>query len=238
MSKREQAKSGKQQTPRKRRQADSGRRVAGESDRTEPLRRSETRSLDQLTAEVKWLEAQLAAAQAQVVALEAAADLDPLLDILSRRGFERELRRALAFVQRYGNKAALLYVDVDQLKPINDRHGHAAGDVVLRTVAATLARNIRASDVVARVGGDEFTVLLWNLSEADAAAKAAALETAMAEQTVEYWDTTLEIGVSIGVACLLASDQPEQVLDRADRAMYARKAARRRPAALEAAIRR
>jgi diguanylate cyclase (GGDEF)-like protein len=193
----------------------------------EAERQSSPRSaIAQLTAEVKWLEAQLAVARAQVAALEAAVDLDPLLDILSRRGFERELRRALAFVQRYGNSAALVYLDVDQLKPINDQHGHAAGDAVLRAVAATLIRNVRASDVVARFGGDEFVVLLWNVSEAKAAAKAAALEAAVAEQKVQYWDATIEVGVSAGIACLLPEDQVEDVLKRADQAMYVRKAER------------
>jgi diguanylate cyclase (GGDEF)-like protein len=183
-------------------------------------------SVPPLAAEVKWLEAQLAAARAQIVALEAAADLDPLLDILSRRGFERELQRALAFVKRYGNAAALLYIDVDELKPINDQYGHAVGDAVLRSVAETLVANVRASDTVARLGGDEFAVLLWNLGEPEALAKATALEMAVAEQQVQYWAATVSVGVSAGVACLLPTDQPEQVLERADRAMYARKTER------------
>jgi diguanylate cyclase (GGDEF)-like protein len=189
-----------------------------------------------LAAEVKWLEAQLAAARARIVALEAAIDLDPLLDILSRRGFDREFKRALAFVQRYGNAAALLYVDVDQLKPINDIYGHAVGDAVLRSVAATLSRNVRASDVVARLGGDEFAVLLWNIGEAEAAAKAEALEIAIAAEPVQFWGATVTVGASAGVACLMPADQPEQVLERADKAMYARKAVRHRMALLEAAI--
>jgi diguanylate cyclase (GGDEF)-like protein len=206
-------------------------------DEEEPVPSPQARSsVTQLAAEVKWLEAQLAAARAQVVALEAVADLDPLLDILSRRGFERELRRALAFVQRYGNAAALLYIDVDQLKPVNDLYGHAAGDAVLRTVATTLTHNVRASDVVARLGGDEFAVLLWNVGEAKAVAKAAALAAAIAAQPVHYWDTTLEIGVSVGVASLLPTDKPEEALERADQAMYVRKAERNRIALLEAAI--
>jgi diguanylate cyclase (GGDEF)-like protein len=179
-----------------------------------------------LAAEVKWLEAQLAAARAQIVALEAVADLDPLLDILSRRGFERELRRALDFIQRYGNAAALLYIDVDQLKPINDMHGHAAGDAVLRAVADSLIANVRPSDTVARIGGDEFAVLLWNIGEPEALAKATELEMAVTEQQVLYWTANLNCAVSAGVTCLLPADRPEEALDRADKAMYARKAER------------
>jgi diguanylate cyclase (GGDEF)-like protein len=188
-------------------------------------------------AEVKWLEAQLAAARAQIIALEAAADLDPLLDILSRRGFERELRRALAFIQRYGNTAALLYVDVDQLKPINDQHGHAAGDAVLRMVAETLEANVRTSDIVARLGGDEFAVLVWNIGEPEALAKATALEMAVAEQQVEYWTGNLSVGISAGVTCLVPADQPDAALDRADKAMYARKAERQSRTCVDAPVR-
>jgi diguanylate cyclase (GGDEF)-like protein len=193
-------------------------------------------SVAPLAAEVKWLEAQLAAARAQIVALEAVADLDPLLDILSRRGFERELRRTLDFIKRYGNSAALLYIDVDQLKPINDTHGHAAGDAVLRTVAEALIANVRPSDTVARLGGDEFAVLLWNIGEPEAIAKATALEMAVAEQQVLYWTANLSVAVSAGVTCLLPTDQPEEALDRADKAMYARKAERQSMGRAEAPV--
>lgn len=116
-----------------------------------------------LTAEVETLRVDLDAARARVQELEAKADIDPLLDVFNRRGFERALVSALSYMTRYGAHAALLYVDLDAFKPVNDRHGHAAGDAVLRAVAAALTRNVRASDVVARLGGDEFALLLWNL---------------------------------------------------------------------------
>ena len=92
----------------------------------------------QLAAEVDRLQADLAAARAKVAELEAKADVDPLLDIFNRRGFERELKRTLAYVKRYGTQAALVYLDLDGFKPVNDTHGHAAGDAVLTTVAATV----------------------------------------------------------------------------------------------------
>src|SRR5205823_5820822 len=108
-------------------------------------------------------------------------DSDPLTGIQNRRGLARELERAIAYVKRYGASAALVYLDLDAFKPINDRHGHAAGDAVLRAVAALLHRCVRASDIVARIGGDEFAVLLWNLTAGDAAAKAVAFERAIGE---------------------------------------------------------
>ena len=125
-----------------------------------------------LAAEVERLELELAAARSEIVALAARADIDPLTEVLNRRGFERELKRALAYLKRYDTSAALLYVDLDRFKAINDRHGHAAGDAVLKAVAMVIARQVRASDLVARLGGDEFVVLLWNLTAANAQAKA------------------------------------------------------------------
>ena len=86
---------------------------------------------------------------------------------------------------------------------------------------------MRASDTAARLGGDEFGLILWNLSEADAAAKARSLETAVTEATVEWVGGTLSVGASIGFAMLGPSDELADALARADQAMYARKAARK-----------
>jgi diguanylate cyclase (GGDEF)-like protein len=180
-----------------------------------------------LAAEVERLERELAAAQAQVAVLAACADIDVLTGILNRRGFERELKRSLAYVKRYGVSAALIYVDLDAFKPINDRHGHAAGDAVLKAVALVLARHVRESDSVARIGGDEFAVLLWNLSEVAAQTKALSLEAAIARTTATHAGTTLSVGASAAAAMLLPLDQPADVIERADRAMYARKLAHR-----------
>ncbi len=132
-----------------------------------------------LEAEIETLKAQLAAAHARIDELEAWADTDFLLNIYNRRGFERELTRASAYINRYQATGALIVLDVDRLKPINDTYGHAAGDMVLKGVVAVLMRHIRSSDVVGRLGGDEFALLLWNLSEADARAKAITLEEAI-----------------------------------------------------------
>jgi diguanylate cyclase (GGDEF)-like protein len=176
-----------------------------------------------LAAEVDALGAQLEASRARIADLEARIDIDPLTDTLNRRGFERELKRSLAYVKRYGTSAALVYVDLDSFKPVNDRHGHAAGDAVLKAVAATLLRHVRASDVVARIGGDEFVVLLWNVGGPAAVAKAQALETAVYSTPVRWGASTLVVGASAGVALLGALDNAAEVMARADAAMYARK---------------
>jgi len=177
-----------------------------------------------LAAEVARLAAELEASRAYTNELEARVDVDPLTETLNCRGFERELKRSLAYVKRYGVSAALVYLDLDQFKPVNDRYGHAAGDAVLKAVASTLVRHVRASDVVARIGGDEFVVLLWNVDELAAASKAAALEAVIDATPVRWKSSTLAVGASAGVALPAPLDTPAAVLARGDAAMYARKA--------------
>jgi diguanylate cyclase (GGDEF)-like protein len=193
-------------------------------------RRHKTRAEAQTTATsplVARLRARLAEARKQIVDLKQRADTDVLLDIPNRRSFERELRRSLAYVKRYHATAALLYLDVDRLKPINDRYGHAAGDAALKAIARELIGHVRMSDTVARLGGDEFGVLLWNLKLGDAEKKAQALETAIDQLRLNICGGAPRLGISAGVTMLAAADETADVLTRADTAMYRRKLARR-----------
>ena len=176
---------------------------------------------------IRRLRAQLTRALARIDELQASADTDFMLDIPNRRGFERELHRSIAFIKRYHASAALIVLDVDRLKPINDAFGHAAGDVVLKGIVAVLRRHVRASDVVGRLGGDEFALLLWNLRETDARAKAAALEQAIDGLNFTFRGRTVTAGASAGVAILGLQAEAGRVLEQADSAMYARKAQRR-----------
>ena len=176
---------------------------------------------------VRRLRSELAKALARVEELKASADTDFLLDILNRRGFERELSRSIAFIKRYHASGALVVLDVDRLKPINDAFGHAAGDQVLKAIVAALLREVRTSDVVGRLGGDEFAVLLWNLSETDARAKAAALEQTIDALRFVFRGSTVTSGASAGVAILNSHSDPRRALEEADSAMYVRKAQRR-----------
>jgi diguanylate cyclase (GGDEF)-like protein len=181
-----------------------------------------------LAAEILRLQTELADMRAMLRELEARADIDPLTEIFNRRGFARELTRALAYVGRYGGGVALVYIDLDNFKPVNDRHGHAAGDAALKAVAVTLKHNVRASDTVARLGGDEFAVLLWNLSERDAFAKAEHLEQAIAAHGKLMTDAGDTLGASAGVVMPVPGETAADFSARADAAMYARKAARKR----------
>jgi diguanylate cyclase (GGDEF)-like protein len=180
-----------------------------------------------LLAEIERLKADIAQAQRTIAVLEARADIDPSLDILNRRGFERELKCSLAYLQRYKGEAALLLIDLDGFKAVNDRHGHAAGDALLKAVAAELSAHVRASDVVARLGGDEFGVLLWNLGQQQAAMKARDLENLIAAVAIAHGEARLSVGASAGWVALAATATPAQMIDAADMAMYARKKERR-----------
>jgi diguanylate cyclase (GGDEF)-like protein len=179
---------------------------------------------------IRRLRARLAQAQARIEELQASAETDFLLGIPNRRGFEREFHRSIAYIKRYCTSGALIVLDVDRLKPINDAFGHAAGDQVLKAVVAALQRLVRSSDVIGRLGGDEFALLLWNLTETDASAKAAALEQAIDQLRFRFRGRNVTVGVSAGVAILGPHAQASRALKEADRAMYVRKAQRRHQA--------
>jgi diguanylate cyclase (GGDEF)-like protein len=193
------------------------------------LPQAETRLHDEfppaalLLAEIDRLKREVAVARARIGELEARADIDPLLDILNRRGFERELRRAIAYVKRYGTQAAIMFVDLDNFKAVNDRHGHITGDALLKAVTRELCAHVRASDVIGRIGGDEFGVVIWWVDEPDASAKARELESVIARASVQHGQVQVQVGASVGAAPLLADATPAEIIAAADRAMYARK---------------
>jgi diguanylate cyclase (GGDEF)-like protein len=182
---------------------------------------------DESKLTIRRIRAQLAQARKRIDELQASADTDFLLDIPNRRGFERELNRSIAYIKRYHASGALIVLDVDRLKPINDAFGHAAGDQVLKAIVAVLLRQVRSSDVIGRLGGDEFAVLLWNLSETDAHAKAASLEQAVDRLTFVFRGRKVTAGASAGVAVLGPHTEAGKALEQADSAMYLRKAQRR-----------
>ena len=126
----------------------------------------------QLLNQIGTLRAEIEANNARIAELEDLADKDPLAPVVNRRAFARELERTKAYVDRYGSGASLIYLDVDGLKDINDRYGHATGDKVLLAVAETLVANIRSSDLVGRLGGDEFGIILSRANRATAQEKA------------------------------------------------------------------
>jgi len=178
-----------------------------------------------LVEEISLLRAKVARLQERVEQLDTLAHQDSLINLPNRRGFMRELERLIARVDRYGINAAMLFVDLDGLKMINDTFGHRAGDEALIQVANLLAKGVRSSDVVARIGGDEFGILLEASDDNDAHETATRLVDQICGCEFMHDGEALPLSVAIGVGMIDALDTAEEVMQRADEAMYLRKAA-------------
>ncbi|HEX3804452.1 MAG TPA: diguanylate cyclase [Solirubrobacteraceae bacterium] len=150
------------------------------------------------------------------------ADHDPLTGLLNRRGFGRELRRHVSRLARYGAKGALLMLDLDNFKGYNDAHGHVGGDELLRAVGSGLGARLRAGDVIGRIGGDEFAVLLPEVTSEQAEVVAAALVQSVRE-IEQYGDAA--VTASVGIFCFDDMDRLSEdgAMVGADLAMYAAK---------------
>lgn len=184
----------------------------------------------QLMAEVDQLRRELQQSRERIAYLERLADQDALAPVANRRAFVRELSRIMAFSERYNAPASVIYFDVNGLKPINDRFGHAAGDAALMRIADVLVEHVRESDVVGRLGGDEFGVILSQADEPTARAKAEALVALIEAEPLEWQGESIPIHVSFGVHTFRGGDNVGAALAAADRAMYAHKQARKRTA--------
>jgi diguanylate cyclase (GGDEF)-like protein len=179
-----------------------------------------------LAQENAELRAELARLRVRLAEAEGLADRDALTPLLNRRALMRELVRTLAATARYGAPASLVYFDLDGLKAINDRFGHAAGDAALRAVAARLIGHVRASDVAGRMGGDEFAVILAQTNGFQAEAKARALAQAVAAEPVEGLPPVVRLKMSWGVAEIRPDASADDLVAEADAAMYATRHAR------------
>lgn len=159
--------------------------------------------------------------------LERLSRTDTLTGLLNRRVFLEELDRRRGHAARTGRGGALCYVDLDNFKLVNDRHGHQEGDRALVVLSRLLGKNTRVNDLVARLGGDEFAVWLEETTEAGAVAKAEALLAGAGELAAFSGDGEHPLGLSIGIA-VYDPGRPEEVkalMARADAAMYAVKRA-------------
>jgi diguanylate cyclase (GGDEF)-like protein len=161
------------------------------------------------------------------------ASTDPLTGLANRRSFDEAARRIARSVKEDALQAALLMIDIDRFKAINDTLGHAEGDKGLRLLANTLRHNLRQSDLPCRTGGEEFMVILPGMSQEEASAVARRLLRQIAEATIEAEELPFHFTVSIGVTCFKPTDASiEAVTRRADAAMYqAKHAGRNRVAA-------
>lgn len=176
-----------------------------------------------LIAEISRLRAEVARLESRVEELDRLANMDSLVPVANRRGLITQLDMMIARHERHGSPAALLFVDVDGLKALNDAFGHSAGDAALIHLTEMMVASVRQTDLVARVGGDEFAILLDHADERSARETAARLAEQVAGCEFCFEGKCLPLSIAIGLTPIQAGDSPVAVLDRADEAMYRQK---------------
>jgi diguanylate cyclase (GGDEF)-like protein len=176
-----------------------------------------------LMQEVDALRRELQETRSRLDDAEKTADQDQLLPVLGRRAFVRELTRHIAITDRYKTPASLIYFDMNYLKKINDSFGHAAGDAMLQQFAQVLTDNVRDTDTVGRLGGDEFGVLLTHATYEQAIRKADALATVLRASPITWNGRTIAVSFAYGAFEVQPGDNADIAMTRADEAMYAQK---------------
>jgi diguanylate cyclase (GGDEF)-like protein len=160
---------------------------------------------------------------ARVAQLESMAMSDELTGLLNRRGFANVMQRNLLSAARYDEGGLLAYIDLNSFKAINDNHGHAAGDDVLRAVGRHLQQSVRATDYAARLGGDEFTILFVRAQQTPARERARQIVRGLNKLVLHSSSGRISVRASLGLAAYDGNTTADELLDRADRAMYADK---------------
>ncbi len=186
-------------------------------------------AVDTLMAETGVLAQENADLLDRLAAAEALADRDPLAPVFNRRALLRELQRVVSYIERYRTQAAVLFLDMDGFKAINDNFGHAVGDAALVHVARLLLQQVRDSDIVGRVGGDEFAVVLANAAPEEARRKAAGLAALISETPFVHEGVRHALAASVGVHAFTGAgvEDAATLIARADEAMFAAKHAAR-----------
>ena len=182
--------------------------------------RAESLSTTELLEEIAHLKADVARLEEKCGELDRLAHLDPLVPIANRRGMMRELETMIARHERFGSPGAVLFIDLDGLKMLNDCFGHEGGDAALIHVASQLQRGVRTTDCVARLGGDEFCILLDHADEQRAIETAGRLANLVAGDDFLFDGHPVPLSVAIGLTVIERGDSPTAVLARADQAMY------------------
>ena len=163
----------------------------------------------------------------RIAELENLATTDALTRVLNRRGFEDRLAHELTVAKRHGVGGVLIFVDLDEFKPINDTFGHAAGDQVLVTVGNLLRGHIRATDYIGRLGGDEFAILLPRSNKRNGLRRAEDLDVKLNNAYAAWDNQQIKIKASCGVHMYSAQAEVAELLEAADAAMYKIKQERR-----------
>ena len=153
-------------------------------------------------------------------ALEATAQTDELTGVLNRRTFDAALASALASGRRYREGGVIAFIDLDGFKTVNDVHGHAAGDALLRHVGHLLSTQVRESDIVGRLGGDEFAVVLTRSPCREGISRALGIEATLNASLVPWQGHNLRIRASFGIHAFSPDDEAPAILAHADHAMF------------------
>lgn len=177
-----------------------------------------------MLTEIRLLKDQLASQTEVITRLRRESLHDPMTGLPNRRYFEQELDRALKYYNRYKRSAALLVIDANDFKTINDSLGHLAGDAILRHIAQLVSSNIRETDFAARIGGDEFCVILREVTAERAAEKARQISEVISRTPCRYEGRDVYVSVSVGHCPFTRSGDKHDLFERADQAMYIAKA--------------
>ena len=182
-------------------------------------------ALARLAEAAEHVETTLAEHAARLDQLESLSVTDELTGLHNRRGFRRELSKALARADRDGETGILLLVDLDHFKPINDTYGHGAGDAVLVAVGRVLNTAVRQNDATGRLGGDEFAVLLSNADPVAVQPRVLRLRTALSQLVVQHQAATIPVRATVGQARYGPGSESEALLQAADLDLYRHKSA-------------
>jgi diguanylate cyclase (GGDEF)-like protein len=185
------------------------------------------RALWVLLGEARALRAELNRTRGLLKNAEQTIDRDHLLPVLNRRAFVRELDRQIASASRYETPASLAYIDLDRLKDVNDTYGHGCGDAVLTHFAFILLSALRSSDLVGRLGGDEFGIVLLHAEEKQAQLTCGRIAETTAHRPLNWHEVHIPIHFTSGVAQLRAGMDAGAAIAAADAAMYRQKSLRR-----------
>ena len=177
-------------------------------------------ALTALLDEVRRLRDELDRTRKRISHLERVADEDAMLPIANRRAFVRELTRLISFSERYGSPGSVLYFDLNGMKQINDRFGHPAGDAALRHFATLLLNNVRDSDVVGRLGGDEFGVILAQADMTQAQEKANQLLAVIGRSPLVWEGIDIQLSCAVGLHEFHGQQSADDALSLADASMY------------------
>lgn len=173
-----------------------------------------------LLERVDDLNRELSRTKENLAEIERLVDVDCLAPIPNRRAFMRRLTWAVSMLERYNHPTAILYFDINDFKKINDVYGHAAGDLAIRHVSELLSNTLRESDFIARIGGDEFAIIMYHATEEAAKRRGKKIAEALKASPIVYQGNTIELSTAFGFYAVKNGDDAESALSAADMTMY------------------